>query len=336
MTLPRQFRRLRVALVGFGDVARRLLDQRIAAVPYPGHGPRFIAAGRSPPDDSPLAPLGHTAHSARHTWLRCDLDVHSDVRQLVRISQAAVLLAPPADRAGMHSERDMRMRRWAALSRARNHRFPMVYISTTGVYGNHHGGVVTETTVCRAGQPRSRRRLDAESCLRPLGAHVLRAPGIYAGNRLPVARLKAGQPALRDQDDVWTNHIHAEDLARMAWVALFRGRPSRVTNAVDDSMLRMAEYFDKVADALGLPRPPRVSRQELDDQAARGLISPMAMSFMAESRRVHSTRLRQELRIRLRYPTVDHTLRELITGVTATGARGSPDASRALEFPKDS
>ena len=320
MTLPRQFRRLRIALVGFGDVARRLLNQRIAAVPYPGHGPRFIAAGRSRPDSSISALGGDTTDSPRHTWLHCDLDTSIDVRRLVRISQATVLLAPPADRTGMNSEKDMRMRRWAVLSRASKRQTPMVYISTTGVYGDHHGSLVTETTPCRAGQARSRRRLDAESWLRPLGAHVLRAPGIYAADRLPIARLKAGQPALRDQDDVWTNHVHADDLALMAWVALFRGRPARVTNAVDNSMLRMADYFDKVADALELPRPPRVSRQELGEQAARGLISPMAMSFLAESRRVRSTRLTQELRIRLRYPTVDHTLREITSRRAAMGS----------------
>jgi dTDP-4-dehydrorhamnose reductase len=215
----------------------------------------------------------------------------------------------------------MRMRRWAALSRETNRRIPMVYISTTGVYGDHRGDLVTETTVCRAGQARSRRRLDAESHLRPLGAHVLRAPGIYAADRLPEARLKAGQPALRPEEDVWTNHIHADDLARLAWVALFRGRPARVTNAVDDSMLRMADYFDKVADALGLSRPPRVSREELKEQAARGLISPMAMSFLAESRRVRSARLTRELRIRLRYPTVDHTLKEITSGRTERASK---------------
>ena len=310
MALPREFRRWRVALVGFGDVARRLLTQRMAANGGTRHGPKFIAAGRSRPEYLTRSHVPAGSATSRHQWLSCNLDDHRAVQRLVRISQAAVLLAPPADLPGPSATKDMRMRRWASCVRATGRSIPGVYISTTGVYGDHQGDVVTETTVCRPGQARSMRRLDAETSLRSLGIHILRTPGIYAADRLPVVRLKAAQPALQREDDVWTNHIHADDLARMAWIGLWRGKPGRVTNAVDESELRMGDYFDKVADALHLPRPPRVSRQEMQVQAASGRISPMAMSFLSESRRIRSNRLTMELRVWLRYPTVDDGLRD--------------------------
>jgi nucleoside-diphosphate-sugar epimerase len=134
---------------------------------------------------------------------------------------------------------------------------------------------------------------------------LLRAPGIYdSADRLPLARLHKGEPVLAADDDVFTNHIHADDLARLLALALFRGRPNRAYNASDDSSLRMGEYFDLVADALGLPRPPRLPRAEL---AAR--VSPLTLSFMSESRRLDNQRIKRELRARLIHPTVADALR---------------------------
>ena len=152
---------------------------------------------------------------------------------------------------------------------------------------------------------RARRRVDAERRLRRFGIRsetavaVLRAPGIYAGERLPLARLQRGEPVLRADEDVYTNHIHADDLAQLACIALFRARPGRVYNAVDDSCMKMGDYFDFAADCFGFARPPRASRSEL-----AGRLSPMALSFMSESRRVSNERVRRELRVRLKYPTV--------------------------------
>ncbi|HWV03703.1 MAG TPA: ATP-binding cassette domain-containing protein [Ralstonia sp.] len=123
---------------------------------------------------------------------------------------------------------------------------------------------------------------------------------VVAGDtRLPVARLERGTPALRAEDDVYTNHIHADDLARAVIAALFRGKPQRVVHASDASELRMGDYFDAVADARGLQRPPRISRAEAVQQ-----IEPALLSFMSESRRLRNTRLARELRVALRYPTV--------------------------------
>lgn len=132
---------------------------------------------------------------------------------------------------------------------------------------------------------------------------IVRIPGIYAENRLPLARIERKMPALAAADDVYTNHIHADDLAAILLRALSRGRPQRVFNASDDTDLRMADYFDRVADAYGLPRIPRISRQE-----AQARLEPITLSFMRESRRLSNARLKRELRYVLRHPTVDDFL----------------------------
>jgi nucleoside-diphosphate-sugar epimerase len=138
-----------------------------------------------------------------------------------------------------------------------------------------------------------------------LSASIVRIPGIYAGNRLPLARLRKGTPALAPADDVYTNHIHADDLAAILVLAIRRALPQRVVHASDDSDLRMGDYFDLVADAFGLPRAPRVSREQAEAQ-----LEPMMLSFMRESRRLQNTRLRDEMRYALRYPSIDDFLRQ--------------------------
>jgi len=124
-------------------------------------------------------------------------------------------------------------------------------------------------------------------------------PGIYAADRLPVDRLKRGDPLLRATEDVYTNHIHADDLATILIQTITRGRPGRTYNAVDDSMQKMGDYFDQVADALKLPRAPRVTRAEAEQR-----LTPAMLSFMGESRRLSNARMKRELGVRLRYPTV--------------------------------
>jgi len=132
---------------------------------------------------------------------------------------------------------------------------------------------------------------------------ILRIPGIYAPDReggTPRPRLLKGTPVLQAVDDVYTNHIHADDLARACLAALWRGKPQRIYNVNDDTRLKMGDYFDLAADLYGLPRPPRVPRNTAKDQ-----LPLLLLSFMSESRRMDNTRLKRELRLRLRYPTVD-------------------------------
>jgi nucleoside-diphosphate-sugar epimerase len=142
---------------------------------------------------------------------------------------------------------------------------------------------------------------------------ILRAPGIYGPDRLPLDRLKRGDPVLRPADDVHTNHIDAADLARLAWGALMRARGGRAYNASDDTRLAMGDYFDRVADAFGLPRPPRVTRED-----ARARLSPMMLSFMNESRVLDNRRMKRELRVALRCPDVDAVLARAIALPTST------------------
>ena len=165
--------------------------------------------------------------------------------------------------------------------------------------------LVRETRPIRPQTLRAQARAAAEGWVRGFGravgtrASILRIPGIYAPDRAGGARerLGKGTPVLAPEDDVYSSHIHADDLARACALALWRGRPQRVTHVADDSRLKMGEYFDRAADLYGLPRPPRVTRA-----AAREALPPLMLSFMGESRRIDNTRLKRELRLRLRYP----------------------------------
>lgn len=186
----------------------------------------------------------------------------------------------------------------------------LVYISTSGVYGDCGGAVVDESRPLNPQSPRARRRVDAERQLalwcnsHGVALVILRAPGIYAADRLPVDRLRAGTPVLRDADDVYTNHIHAEDLAAICARALGADAPAGIYNASDDSRIRMGEWFDLVADYAGLPRPPRIARAD-----AAGRLPPELLSFMNESRQLDNARLKQALGAGLRYPTVREGLK---------------------------
>ena len=99
--------------------------------------------------------------------------------------------------------------------------------------------------------------------------------------------------------DVFTNHIPADDLARAAWLALWRAPAQRAFNVCDDSVLRMGDYFDQAADLYGLPRPPRIDRAQAQQQ-----LPATMLSFMSESRRLRNARLKTELRLQLRWPDV--------------------------------
>ena len=234
--------------------------------------------------------------------IRGDLDVPASLRRLAGIADAVLHSAPPPN----EGEGDPRTRRLlATLARARSLPRRLVYISTSGVYGHCAGAVVPESRPCRASTARARRRVAAESLLRAAGQRgqrvsILRAPGIYASDRLPLERVRRGDPVLLADEDSYTNHIHAEDLAAACVIALERGGANRCYNINDDSAERMGDWFDKLADAFGLPRPPRVTRAE-----AQSRLSPMLLSFMNESRRLDNTRMKRELKLRLRYPTVD-------------------------------
>ncbi|MBY0467897.1 MAG: SDR family oxidoreductase [Burkholderiaceae bacterium] len=233
-----------------------------------------------------------------------NLDDPATLSRLAGLADAVLHLAPPP----LQGTTDPRTRHLLdALARKGRVRC-LVYGSTSGVYGDCGGAHFDETRGVSPGTDRARRRVDAESRIRWFGrAHgvrvsILRIPGIYARDRdggHPRERLLRGTAVLNAEDDVHTNHIHADDLARACVAALVRGLPQRVVHASDDTDLTMGDYFDLAADLCGLPHPPRISRQ-----AAREQLSPMLLSFMSESRRLDNRRLKRELRLVLRYPTV--------------------------------
>lgn len=233
-----------------------------------------------------------------------DLDRAPTLARLARLATHVVHLAPPQSDGVI----DRRTRNLAAILPERTH---LVYVSTSGVYGDCGGERVEETRRIAPHNARAQRRADAERVLRRWARHargrlaILRVPGIYADDRLPIERLQKGTPALATADDVFTNHIHADDLARIIVAALHHGMPQRIYHAVDDSDMKMGDYFDAVADARGLARPPRLPRGELEHR-----VTPMMLSFMSESRRLSNRRIKSELGVRLLYPTVEQALRD--------------------------
>ncbi len=277
-------------IVGCGDVGLRVLR---ALSP----GWRVLALTSQPDRRAELRAAGAVP-------LVGDLDDPASLGRLGALADAVLHLAPPPGQ----GDTDTRSRHLLrALARGGTLR-RLVYVSTTGVYGDAGGERIDETRPVRPTTPRARRRVDAEALWRWAGRRsgiavtLLRVPGIYALDRAggdPRERVRRGMPVLAPADDVYTNHVHADDLARACIAALHRGRPQRAINVVDDSEMKMGDYFDLVADLHGLPRPPRLTLVE-----AQAQLSPMTLSFMGESRRLANRRLTQELRLRLRYPTV--------------------------------
>lgn len=364
--VPRRFRRQRLLIIGCGDIGQRVVQQL-------HHGWQVMGVARSDETLQKIRAAGAMAMQA------------DDAHRLARWATHILHAAPPASRDGEVTDRltrgwlqalaRARGQRASTTSRpGRTHRLGarsaaallavpapaaqarsqsqhapaprLVYLSTTGVYGDRGGAFTRETDTLQPLTDRARRRVDAERQVRfgihrpdgsnagsrraahphadsarpdsahqdsahvsgarhrrlqqpPLPALVLRVPGIYAADRLPVERLRQQVPALVPADDVITNHIHADDLARIARTALLRGPRQRVINAVDDSQMTLGDYLDQVADRLALPGPPRHSRAELTRT-----LSEVRMSFMRESRRLDTRRLKRELRVRLQWPTV--------------------------------
>ena len=316
--LPARFRRERVLIVGCGDVglrSARALGARAVAVVAPGVSDSMPAASQGALGRVRLFALTSTParvaglRAAGITPLAGNLDDPASLRRLAGLATRVLHLAPPPG-TGLADPRSL------ALVRALARRTPpraLVYGSTSGVYGDCAGAWVDEVRAVNPGTPRARRRVAAEDLLRSWGlalgvpVGVLRIPGIYAPDReggTPRERLLRGTPVLRREDDVHTNHIHADDLSCACVRALWRAPVQRVFNVCDDTELTMGDYFDLAADLYGLPRPERVSREQ-----ARERLSPMTLSFMGESRRLRNGRMKRELGLQLRYPTVDTGLR---------------------------
>ena len=289
-------------VVGAGDIGRRVIGlmRNRTAVTATTSAPRKRAG---------LKRLGAAPVLA-------DLDRPGSLARLPRDWQILLHCAPP-QATGIRDRRTRNLLR--ALGSTSHRASPksatmltrvIVYLSTSGVYGDCAGALVTEARALNPRNPRARRRADAERMLVRMARKcrtrlvILRVPGIYAADRLPLARLKAGTPAIVASEDAYTNHIHAADLADIVVAVMRRARKRahpqvRIYHASDDSRILMGDYFDLVAGAFGLAPPPRLPRAEI-----AAAVSPALLSFMRESRRLDNSRLKRELRYRFQFPTV--------------------------------
>ena len=287
----------RLLIVGCGDVVRRAL---------PWLKQRFTVYATARTDESALQ-----LNTLGVIPIHADLDQAQSLRRLRGIAQFLIHSAPPGEGQG-----DARTKALlAALGHAnRSEILPQglrraVYISTSGVYGDCGGEWIAETQPLRAQSTRALRRVAAERQLRNwAGRHsvrlsILRAPGIYAAERLPLERVRRGDPVLHAAEDSYSNHIHADDLAQALCLALFRGLPLGTYNIVDDEPHKMGDYFDQIADYAQLARPPRISRE-----AAQTKLSPALLSYLNESRQISNARAKRELKFKLRYPTISDFL----------------------------
>ena len=292
--LPARFRRERVLVVGCGDVGMRAASLLAGRV-------RLLALTSSPQRCGALRAAGITP-------LVGNLDDVASVRRLAGLAQRVLHLAPPPSDQGPAWTTDPRTRALVRVLSRRALPRSLVYGSTSGVYGDCGGDWVNETRAVQPHTARATRRVHAEASVRAYGQRtgvactVLRIPGIYAPDRAggtPRDRLLRGTPVLQAADDVYTNHIHADDLARACVLALWRGSGQRNINVCDDTELKMGDYFDLAADLYGLPRPARLPRHQ-----AQAQLPVMLLSFMSESRRLRNLRMKTELGLALRYPTV--------------------------------
>ncbi len=279
-------------IVGCGDVGRRILHRVRPPL-------RAYAVVRSGDSAARCRDLGA---SVRQLDLDIDASVIGDGYQSARV----IYLAPPPPNGLV----DMRIRRFLDALGSRTAR--IVLVSTTGVYGDQEGEWLDEDTPAAPGTDRGRRRLDAETAVADWarqgggGYIILRVPGIYAEDRLPLERLTRGLPVVRESEAAYTNRIHAEDLARVCLAALASPKSGLILNATDGHPTTMTEYFNRVADAVGLARPPQVTLEQASEQ-----LSPGMLSYALESRRIGNRRLLKELDMELEYPDLDATLEAL-------------------------
>ncbi len=275
-----------VFIVGCGDVGSRV------ARLWAAEGAEVSALARSGTSAARLSGSGILP-------LRGDLDDPESLRSLpVRGSVLYYLAPPPAT-----GDRDPRVRAFLAAVGQGNAPAKAVYISTTAVYGDNRGAWVTEETPAAPATERGKRRLDAEESFLSWGRErsvpvvILRVAGIYGPGRLPVDAVRSGRPVPRESEAPFTNRIHAEDLARVCVAAARNGRPGTVYNVGDGVPGTIPQYFKAVADLLGVPRPPEIPMDE-----ARKVLGPGMVSYLSESRRIDVRRMREELRVTLRYP----------------------------------
>ncbi len=290
-------------IIGCGYVGQLLLGYLASAPDRPAANARPIGVARQEATLASIAAAGGEP-------VRIDLD--SDPLDSLPSAGALVFhfAPPPAD--GLEDSRTARL-----IRHFEQHGHPerLVYISTTGVYGDCQGAWIDESWPLRPTAERSKRRVDAERRLQAWAAAsgaelvILRVAGIYAANRLPLERIRQGQPVVKAAQAPWSNRIHVDDLVEVCLVAARRAPAGAIYNVCDGQPSTMTDYFMRVAEAAGLPPPPQIDLRD-----AAGQVSPAMLSYLQESRRLNNKRLLKDLGIRLRYPDLTLGLQGIARG----------------------
>ena len=281
-----------VLIVGCGYIGRRVA----AILAREGHAVSGVVRSQQSADK--LVECGARVVCADLDRLPADVDWGCHAADIYYFAP------PPAE-----GQQDLRIRAFLASLPAQLKARRFVYISTSAVYGDCHGAWITETQPLRPTTPRGWRRLDAEQQLQTwcekqaVQWMILRVPGIYGPGKLPLERLRKGTPVLRETDAPYSNRIHADDLATICVAAMQATSCNEVYNVSDGHPGNMTDYFFRVADAAGLPRPPEISREE-----APSVLSAGMLSFLQDSRRMDNSKLLNELGVELRYPGLDSGL----------------------------
>jgi nucleoside-diphosphate-sugar epimerase len=278
----------RFLIAGCGYVGRRLAERLVESW-------KVTAIARSPGTLADLRTIGIEP-------LFADLDaITAPQMPGLAIDGAAVAYLAPPPGTGVT---DPRLERFlAALGDARP--LVLLYMSTTGVYGDTGGATVDESSPAAPANDRSRRRLAAERAARgwcdARGTRcvVLRVPGIYGPDRLPLERIGRGEPIIRPEDSGPGNRIHVDDLVSTC-IAAVEKPVDGIFNVGDGDHASTTEFLLKTASLAGLKPPGLVSLAE-----ARGQVSPGMLEFLVESRRVDTTRMREELGVVPRHANLD-------------------------------
>ncbi|MBA3581510.1 MAG: SDR family oxidoreductase [Gammaproteobacteria bacterium] len=282
-----------VLIIGCGDIGLRIAQQLLHAQ----HSEQIYGLVRS-------------ANAASHLTKQNIKPVLADLDQTITLptftdALSIIYTAPPAQQ-GMHDTRLQNFLR--ALNTQSVNR--IIYISTSGVYGDHKGNWVDETTLVNPQTERAKRRVDAEQHIQTFAqqqncaAVILRVPGIYGPGRLPIERLQSGEAIIDPAEAPYTNLIHADDLASICVAALTKGKG--IYNVSDGTPLRNSDYYLAVAKLAGLPIPSFISLTEAQQQ-----FSAMRLSFINEARRLRINKLEKEIAPVLRY-------RNLAEGIKAS------------------
>lgn len=283
-------------IIGCGDIGKRVAGHLLA------QGVAVAAMTRSGEKRDPLRSMGIDAFTG-------DLDNPETIDPAAASDALVFYLAPPPGGGIL----DTRLRNFCAAVRENSRPAKVVYVSTSGVYGDCPGIAVTEETPVNPQTARARRRLDAETTLAEWGRDmnvpvvILRVTGIYGPNRLPINHLLNGVPLLKEDEAPITNRIHADDLAAICMSAAEKGIDGEIFNVSDGEHGTMTAYFTAIADLLGLARPRQVSREE-----AAMVMPPLLYSYFSESRQMDNSRMLNRLGISLRYPTMAEGLKTCI------------------------